>query len=77
MRLPHSNRASRKVRVPILVFRPLPTEEANRRFSVQPPSDRSIGYALVAWQSGILQSQGARFLYAILPTEESNRRFSV
>ena len=37
------------------------TEESNRRLSVQTPSDRSIGHALVAWQSGILQSQCARF----------------
>ena len=54
----------------------LPTEEANRRFSIQPPSERSIDPALIAWQTGILQSRGAYFLYAILPTGESNRRFS-
>ena len=53
------------------------TEESNRRLSVQTPSDRSIDHALVAWQSGILQSRGAHFLYAILSAEESNRRFSV
>ena len=39
----------------------LPIGESNRRFSVWTPSDRSIGHALVAWQTGILQSQGARF----------------
>ena len=51
--------------------------ESNHRFSVQTFSDRSIGHALVAWQSGILQSQGARFCIQILLTEESNRRLSV
>ena len=30
-------------------------------FSVQTPSNRSIGHALVAWQAGTLQSQGACF----------------
>ena len=55
----------------------LPTEEPNRRFSIQTPSDRSIDHALVAWQSGILQSQGAHFCMLILLTGESNRRFSV
>ena len=54
----------------------LPTEEPNRRFSVQIPSDRSIGHALVAWQSGILQSRDTRFCIRPLPTGESNRRFS-
>ena len=39
----------------------LPTGESNRRFSVQTPSGRSIGPALIAWQSGILQSRSARF----------------
>ena len=39
----------------------LPIGEFNRRFSVWAPSKRSIGHALAAWQSGILQSQGARF----------------
>ena len=42
----------------MLSFRP---GESNRWLSVHTPSDRSIGHALVAWQSGILQSQGARF----------------
>ena len=51
--------------------------ESNRRFSVQPPSNRSIGHALIAWQSGILQKSGCPFLYAILPIKEPNRRFSV
>ena len=73
MRLLHGNRASCKVRVPDFVFRPLPTEEANRRLSVQTSSDRSIGHALIAWQSGTLQSRGARFCMLILTTEESNR----
>ena len=39
----------------------LPTKESNRRFSVWAPSNYSIGHTLAAWQSGILQSQGARF----------------
>ena len=77
MRLPHGNRASCKARMPVFVSSPLPTEESNRRFSVQTPSDHSIGHALVAWQSGILQSQGARFCIHPLPTGESNRRFSI
>ena len=55
----------------------LPIKEPNRRFSVHPPLDCSIGHTLAAWQSGTLQSQCARFLYAILPAEESNRRFSI
>ena len=59
------------------LYATLPIGESNRRFSVQTPSDRSIGHALVAWQSGILQSQGARFCIQILPTEEANRRLSV
>ena len=54
-------------------FRP---EESNRWLSVQPPSGRSIGPALIAWQSSILQSRGARFCILILPTRESNRRLS-
>ena len=58
----------------MLSFRP---GESNRRLSVQTLSDRSIGYALVAWQSGTLQSRGARFCIQILLTEESNRRLSV
>jgi len=53
------------------------TEESNRRLSVQTPSDRSIGHALAAWQSGILQGQGAHFCMLILLTEESNRRLSI
>ena len=77
MRLSHGNRASRKVRVPAFVFRPLPTKESNRRFSVQTPSDRSIGHALVAWQSGILQSRGARFCMLSFRPGESNHWLSV
>ena len=55
----------------------LPTEEANRRFSVQPPSDRSIDHALIAWRSDTLQSRDARFCMLLLPIEEANRRLSV
>ena len=77
MRLSHSNRASCKVRVPVFVFRPLPTEESNRRLSVQTPSDRSIGHALAAWQSGILQSRGAHFCMLSFRPGESNRWLSV
>ena len=36
-----------------------------------------MDHALVAWQSGALQSQGARFCIQVLLTEESNRRTSV
>ena len=54
----------------------LPTGESNRRFSAYTPSDRSIGHALTAWQSGILQSQGTGICIHLLPTGESNRRFS-
>ena len=54
----------------------LSTEESNRRFSVHTPSDCSIDHALVAWQSGILQNQSARFCIHPLLTGESNRRFS-
>ena len=61
MRLSHDKRAPCKVQVPAFVFRPLSTKEPNHRLSVHPSSDRSIGHALVAWQSGILQSQGVRF----------------
>ena len=43
------------------MYATLPIGESNRMFSVQTPSDRSIDYALIAWQSGTLQSQGARF----------------
>ena len=77
MHLSHDKRAPCKVRILVFVFRPLPTEESNRRFSIQPPSERSIGPALIAWQSGVLQSQGARFCIQVLLTEESNRRTSV
>ena len=90
MRLSHGNRASCKVRVPVFVSTPFRPEnliagsasrpfrpgEFNRWLSVQTPSDRSIDHTLVAWQSGILQSQGARFCVQTLLTEESNRRFS-
>ena len=55
----------------------LPTGESDRRFSAYPPSDRSIGPALIAWQSGILQSKDARFCMLILLIGESNHRFSV
>ena len=58
----------------MLSFRP---GESNRWLSVQTFLDRSIDHALVAWQSGILQSQGARFCMLPLPTKEANRRFSV
>ena len=65
-----------KLGCPIL-YAILLTEESNRRFSVQTSSDRSINHALAAWQSGILQSQGARFCIRPLPTEEPYHRFSV
>ena len=61
----------------LILYAILPTGESNRRFSAYPPSDRSTGHALAAWQSDILQSQGARFCIQILPTEEANRRLSV
>ena len=48
----------------------LPIGESNRRSSVQTPSDRSIDHPLVGWQSGILQSQGARF--CMLPFRPEN-----
>ena len=59
------------------MYATLPIGESNRRFSVQTPSDCSIGHALVAWQSGILQSQGARFCIHLLPTKKPNHRFSI
>ena len=65
-----------KSRCPFL-YAILLTEESNRRFSTYPPSDRSICHALVAWQSGILQSRGPRFCMLIFPTGKSNCRFSV
>ena len=41
--------------------RTLPIGEPNHMFSVWAPFDRSIGHALIAWQTGILQSQSACF----------------
>ena len=45
----------------LILYAILPIGESNHRFSVQTPSVRSIGHALIAWQSGILQSQSACF----------------
>ena len=77
MRLSHGNRASCKVGVPDFVFRPLLTEESNRRSSVQTHSDRSIGHGACRMAIGYPAKSGCPLLYAILPTEEANRRLSV
>ena len=50
-----------------LLYAILSAEESNRRFSVYTLSDRSIGHTLVAWQSGILQNQCARFCVQSYP----------